>query len=88
MSHTHFANCTPGIYQHYKGNRYRVFGLAQHSETEEWLVLYQALYGSKGFWVRPAEMFCEEVLIDGKSLPRFKQLETEATRTLQAIAGL
>lgn len=51
----------PGIYKHYKGNLYQVLGLARHSETEEWLVVYQALYGKKGFWVRPLTLWLEPV---------------------------
>ena len=43
----------PGLYQHYKGPHYRVFNVARHSETEEEVVFYQALYGEYGFWVRP-----------------------------------
>jgi len=42
-----------GIYKHYKGNLYEVLTTAQHSETEEWMVVYKALYGEKGIWVRP-----------------------------------
>lgn len=64
-----------GIYRHYKGQRYRVLGTAQHSETMELLVVYQALYGNHGLWVRPAAMFCETVQIDGKAVARFA-LET------------
>ena len=52
---------SPGIYKHYKGNLYQVFGLARHSESEEWLVVYQALYGEKGFWVRPLTIWLEPV---------------------------
>ena len=55
----------PGIYQHYKGAHYRVLGLARHSESEEWLVVYQALYGERGMWVRPLTMFCETVEVEG-----------------------
>ena len=51
----------PGLYRHFKGNRYEVIGTARHSETEEELVVYRALYGSYGLWVRPAEMFREKV---------------------------
>ena len=47
----------PGIYRHFKGNRYRVLFTARHSETEEELVVYQALYGEGGYWVRPAAMW-------------------------------
>lgn len=61
----------PGFYRHYKGSRYRVFGLARHSETEESLVVYQALYGECGFWVRPAQMFAETVEAEGRTVPRF-----------------
>ena len=65
---------TPGLYRHYKGNEYRVIGLARHSETLEPLALYQALYGGQGLWVRPAGMFAEEVTIDGKVQPRFARI--------------
>ena len=61
----------PGLYRHYKGNDYRVFGLARHSETREPVVVYQALYGERGLWVRPAAMFSETVLHDGRTVPRF-----------------
>lgn len=62
---------SPGLYRHYKGNLYQVFNIAQHSETREWLVVYQALYGDFGWWVRPAAMFTETVVIDGVEQPRF-----------------
>lgn len=62
----------PGIYRHYKGKLYEVSGIARHSETEEPLVVYRALYGDYGLWVRPAEMFAECVEINGQSLPRFE----------------
>ena len=64
----------PGLYRHYKGNNYRVTGLARHSETLEPLVVYQALYGERGLWVRPAAMFSETVEVDGKSVPRFARV--------------
>lgn len=51
----------PGVYRHFKGNYYEVIGTALHSETEEEFVVYRALYGSAGLWVRPAAMFCERV---------------------------
>ncbi|OOR93156.1 hypothetical protein B0181_00485 [Moraxella caviae] len=60
-----------GIYRHYKGNLYQVLHTARHSETEEWLVVYRALYGEYGVWVRPLAMFCETVQIDGADVPRF-----------------
>ncbi len=60
-----------GLYKHYKGNMYEVFMTAQHSETEEWMVVYKALYGEEGMWVRPYEMFMEKVEVDGKMVDRF-----------------
>lgn len=61
----------PGRYRHFKGNEYRVLALARHSETEEWMVVYQALYGEGGIWVRPASMWTETVERDGKIYQRF-----------------
>lgn len=61
----------PGRYRHFKGNEYRVLYLARHSETEEWMVVYQALYGDRGIWVRPASMWNETVERDGKTYQRF-----------------
>jgi hypothetical protein len=65
----------PGRYRHYKGQEYEVIGCARHSETEEELVVYRALYGTRGLWVRPVAMFVEQVLIDGKAVPRFSFLQ-------------
>ncbi|MEL0656482.1 DUF1653 domain-containing protein [Pseudoalteromonas issachenkonii] len=61
----------PGIYQHYKGPQYKVIHVATHSETEEQLVIYQALYGEFGMWARPLSMFNETIEKDGKTIPRF-----------------
>ncbi len=63
-----------GKYRHYKGNDYEVIDLARHSETKEWIVLYRPLYGERGLWVRPYDMFIESVEIDGKRCPRFQSL--------------
>jgi hypothetical protein len=63
-----------GIYRHFKGNLYEVLETARHSETEEWFVVYRALYGEKGVWIRPLANFCETVEREGKSLPRFTYL--------------
>ncbi len=65
-----------GIYRHYKGNLYRVLCVAKHSETLEELVVYQALYGDCGYWVRPRAMFNETVLVDGKTVLRFAFVES------------
>lgn len=63
-----------GRYRHYKGGQYEVLGVVRHSETLEPLVLYRALYGEHGLWVRPAAMFTEAVLINGQSQARFVKL--------------
>jgi hypothetical protein len=60
-----------GRYRHYKGGEYEVVGVVRHSETLESLVLYRALYGEGGLWVRPHAMFFESVVIDGQARPRF-----------------
>ncbi len=60
-----------GIYKHYKGNKYKVLGIAKHSETLQEMVVYQALYGEMGVWVRPLSMWNEEVSVDGKNILRF-----------------
>lgn len=62
----------PGIYKHYKGNEYQVLGVAKHSETQEELVVYRALYGSGEMWVRPLAMFEEQVEWNGKRTVRFQ----------------
>lgn len=64
----------PGLYRHYKGNDYRVIGLARHSETLELQVVYQALYGERGLWVRPAAMFSATVEMGGKRVARFARV--------------
>lgn len=61
----------PGRYRHYKGNMYEVIGVAKHSETLEEMVVYRALYGDGGIWVRPAYMWDEIVTVDGKEVRRF-----------------
>ena len=61
----------PGIWRHFKGNRYQVIGVAKHSETLEPMVVYRALYGEGGLWVRPASMWLETVERDGKTYQRF-----------------
>jgi len=63
-----------GIYEHYKKLLYKVLSIARHSETLEEMVVYQALYGDKGVWVRPLSMFIESVFIDGIEVPRFKRI--------------
>lgn len=62
----------PGIYRHYKGNDYHVIAVARHSESDEDYVVYRALYGERGLWIRPLAMFNETVEYEGAVLPRFE----------------
>lgn len=61
----------PGIYRHFKGNLYELIGVAKHSETLEPMVVYRALYGEGGLWVRPAAMWTEQVAREDYHGPRF-----------------
>lgn len=65
----------PGRYRHFKGNEYEVLFLAKDSETLETLVVYRALYGDRAVWVRPASMWNETVVRDGKAYKRFTFIE-------------
>ena len=65
----------PGLYRHFKGNLYRLLYVAKHSETLELMVVYQALYGEMGIWVRPASMWNEWVDRDDYPGPRFYPVE-------------
>ncbi len=71
------VDITPGRYRHFKGNEYEVLGVARHSETLEDMVVYRALYGDGGLWVRPASMWSETVEKDGYRSPRFVPVEDE-----------
>ena len=64
----------PGLYRHYKGNLYEVLDTVRHSETLEPMTLYRALYGERGLWVRPAEMFSGDVVIEGVRQKRFVKI--------------
>ena len=63
-----------GRYRHFKGNEYEVIGIARHSETEEPMAVYKALYGDGGLWIRPAAMWNESVQRDGNTYMRFKKI--------------
>lgn len=67
----------PGRYRHFKGMEYQVLYTARHSETMDPMVVYQALYGERGIWVRPAAMWSEWVERDGYAGPRFHPIEEE-----------
>ncbi len=64
----------PGRYRHYKGPEYEVLGVARHSETEEFHVVYRPLYGEGALWIRPLAMFIEWVEVGGVRRPRFEQV--------------
>jgi len=64
----------PGRYRHFKGNEYQVIDIARDSESQQEMVVYRALYGEGGLWVRAAAMFAETVERDGRIVPRFEYL--------------
>lgn len=64
----------PGKYRHYKGNEYEVVGVGLHSETFEEMVVYRDLHGKHTIWVRPASMWNETVVVDGKEMKRFTKI--------------
>ncbi|MBR7188398.1 MAG: DUF1653 domain-containing protein [Clostridia bacterium] len=66
-----------GHYRHFKGNLYELLDIATHSETQEPMVVYRALYGERGLWVRPLRMWTETVVRDGRAMPRFEKVEKE-----------
>ena len=74
----------PKFYRHFKGNVYKVLHVAKHSETLEDMVVYQAMYGEKGIWVRPKAMFDEVIERDGKLIRRFAEItDDEAEAVIQ-----
>ncbi len=73
---------TPGLYRHYKGGLYRLVGIARHSESLEDMVVYQALYGEHGLWVRPLGMWEEEVTVNGLTQPRFARLPDDQQKEI------
>ncbi|MCL2842511.1 MAG: DUF1653 domain-containing protein [Oscillospiraceae bacterium] len=66
-----------GIYRHYKGNQYEVVGIAKHSETLEDMVVYRALHGDGGTWVRPLFMWEELIEVNGEAVKRFEYENAE-----------
>ena len=77
----------PGIYRHYKNLLYEVKGTVRHSESLESMTLYQALYGDKGLWVRPAAMFNETVEVNGVMQPRFTWVSEAPAAAETAFSG-
>lgn len=74
-----------GKYRHYKGKEYEVIGTAKHTETMESFVVYRALYGDYGLWIRPQSMFLETVSIDDKEIPRFEFISAESSTAATAV---
>ena len=70
----------PGRYRHYKGGEYEVLQCVRHSESLEPLVLYRALYGERGLWVRPHAMFFSTVQVNGLTQPRFARIDDDASK--------
>ncbi|MEZ0121318.1 MAG: DUF1653 domain-containing protein [Candidatus Reddybacter sp.] len=73
----------PGIYRHFKGQFYAVDNIAKHSESDEFYVVYRALYGERGLWVRPLEMFDETIEREGVRLKRFAPASAEEIALLK-----
>ncbi len=73
-------NIKPGRYRHFKGMEYEVLCIARHSETLEPMVVYRALYGEGGLWVRPAAMWNETVTVNGREEKRFAPADSEGER--------
>jgi len=68
------AEIKTGKYRHFKGNEYEVIGIAKHSESLEDMVIYRALYGKFGLWVRPLAMFTETIVRDNQEIKRFSYI--------------
>ena len=66
-----------GKYRHFKGNLYELIEVAHHSESQEPVAVYRALYGDHGLWVRPLEMFLETIERDGAEIQRFQHIKAE-----------
>lgn len=69
------AEPRPGVYRHYKGQRYKVLYIARHSESLEFLVVYKALYDNGDIWARPLKIFLESVNLDGREITRFEYMQ-------------
>lgn len=76
MTPVNYDHIPLGKYRHFKGNLYKLIAIAHHSESQEPMAVYQALYGEMGLWVRPLSMFLEIIQRDGKDMPRFQYIES------------
>ncbi len=76
------SKITKGFYRHYKGNLYEVIDVARHSEDLKEMVVYRALYGDFGLWVRPLSMFIEDVDVQGKTQKRFEFLRKHLPKNM------
>jgi hypothetical protein len=75
----------PGKYRHYKGGEYEVLGVARHSETDEYLVVYRPLQGDQNLWVRPLSMFTERVTLGVRTVQRFEFMGTGEQPALPSL---
>ena len=75
MTDSKFKNIKLGKYRHFKGSLYQLIDIAHHSETQEPVAVYRALYGEHGLWVRPLPMFFETIHRDGEDIQRFQYVE-------------
>ena len=78
MSDSKYNNIKLGKYRHFKGMEYQLIEVAHHSETQEPMAVYRALYGEHGLWVRPLAMFLETIHRDGKDIQRFQYIEDDS----------
>ena len=77
-----------GVWKHYKGNYYEVIDVARHSEDLENLVVYRSLYGEFDLWVRPLDMFLEDIEISGVKQPRFEFIENKSASEFEDPSAL
>lgn len=84
----HDGSVPTGRYRHYKGDEYTVIGQARHSETLEDLVIYRQEYGDRGLWVRPKQMFMENLQVDGQDVARFQPLGSSSQNIGDSVSNI
>jgi hypothetical protein len=77
LNNSHDRTVGIGFYRHYKGHYYQLLAVVRHSEEDAPYALYRALYGDFGLWIRPLQMFCEQVIINGEPIQRFNYIGTK-----------